>query len=233
MRSEAGADADESLCRTVHELAGGNPLLVREAAATVAAEGVGGAIPTLRPQTLGARRCCAGSSGCPSRPTALARAVAVLDRDASLAHAAALAGAGAGRRGAPRPTRSPPRAILAPGGPRRSRLRPPDRALGAVRGDPRGRALARARARRAAARRGGVPGGARRAAPARGRARRRRRTRCGCCAPPRRPSPTRAARRPRCAARSTSRRAPDERAGVLLALGQAEMRAYDPAPSST
>ncbi|HEX8204813.1 MAG TPA: ATP-binding protein, partial [Solirubrobacteraceae bacterium] len=90
VRREAGADADESLCRTLHEMAGGNPLLVREAAATVAVEGAEAA-PSLRPQAL-ARTVLRRLAGLPDGATALARAVAVLDRDATPANAAALAG---------------------------------------------------------------------------------------------------------------------------------------------
>ncbi|HEX2084372.1 MAG TPA: AAA family ATPase, partial [Solirubrobacteraceae bacterium] len=92
VRREAGEAADERLCRTVHELARGNPLLVREAAATVAAEGGrADAVPSLRPQAL-ARSVLRRLDLLPDPAAPLAWAVAILDRDASLAHAAALAG---------------------------------------------------------------------------------------------------------------------------------------------
>ena len=93
VRSEAG-DIDDAVGQTVHEMAGGNPLLLREAALIAASEGMSlGAIAQLRPQTL-ARSVLRRLDRLEPPATELARAVAVLDRDASLAHAAALAGAG-------------------------------------------------------------------------------------------------------------------------------------------
>jgi DNA-binding CsgD family transcriptional regulator len=95
VRSEAGAHADERLCREVHELAGGNPLFVREVAASVAAGGTVAAddeaAHSLRAGTL-ARSVLHRLDALPPEATGIARAVAVLDRDASLAHAAAVAG---------------------------------------------------------------------------------------------------------------------------------------------
>jgi len=93
VRIEAGEDADDSLCRTVHEMAGGNPLLVQQAAATVVAEGGDtDALSAVRPEAL-ARSVLHRIDRLPPPATPLARAVAVLDRDASLAAEATLAGA--------------------------------------------------------------------------------------------------------------------------------------------
>ena len=94
VRRETGAAVDERLYRTVHELAGGNPLLVREAAATAAEGASPEDLPGLRPHAL-ARSVLRRLDRLADPATALARAVAILDRDATLGHAAALAGADA------------------------------------------------------------------------------------------------------------------------------------------
>ena len=223
VRREAGDAADERLCRTVHELAGGNPLFVREAAATVAAEGEG-VMPTLQPHTL-ARSVLRRLERLPAEATALARGVAVLDRDASLAHAASLAQLDADSAAAAADALAAAR-ILAPGRPLRfvhpivrsalydsipegERSRLHDRAARLL--EEAGAPAARAVPHLLAAEPFGDPGTVRllRAAAAT------------------EPDPKRAA--------AALRRALEEpppaadRPGVLLELGQAEMRAYDPA----
>jgi DNA-binding CsgD family transcriptional regulator len=244
VRSEAGADTDERVCRTVHELAGGNPLLVREAAATVAAEGVrADAIPSLRPHAL-ARSVLHRLDALPEQATLLARAVAVLDRDASLGRAATLAqldpdaaasaadALAAARILAPRPPAS-----TAPGGKGAVPSAPPAAPLGflhpivrsalydAIPAGERARWHARAAklldeagepaARAAAHLLAAEPFGDADA------------VRVLCTAAAGEPDPRRAA--------AALTRAldepppPDRRPAVLLALGQAEMRAYDPA----
>lgn len=94
-REELGERATEAVCAALHEAAGGNPFLVREAAAGLAAaEGAAEAeVPRVRlgPQAAAGfvlRRL----ERMPPAAGALARAVAVLGSDASLAHAGALAG---------------------------------------------------------------------------------------------------------------------------------------------
>ena len=83
----------DGLVEATHAAAGGNPLLIREAAVVLAA---GDGLGPLRAEMV------AGSAlrrleQIPDPAPALARAVAVLGPDASLAHAAALADAGAER----------------------------------------------------------------------------------------------------------------------------------------
>jgi DNA-binding CsgD family transcriptional regulator len=89
-RTELG-DPDPAVLRVVHEAGAGNPLLVREAAATLAREPH--AEPALRPQAVG-RSVLRRLERLPPSAAALARAVAVLGPDATLAHAAVLADAG-------------------------------------------------------------------------------------------------------------------------------------------
>src|SRR4051794_21036677 len=89
VRDTVGADADEALVRAAHEAAAGNPLLIREAAATLAAEGADH-IPALRAEAV------VGSAlrrldQLPGEAATVARAVSVLGPDASLAHTTALA----------------------------------------------------------------------------------------------------------------------------------------------
>jgi DNA-binding CsgD family transcriptional regulator len=91
------ADVDNSFTATLHEASGGNPLLVRELANSVAAEGLA---PTAenapRLHELGGRAVSRAVvlrlSRLPVEAAALARAVAVLGDDADLGIAAALAG---------------------------------------------------------------------------------------------------------------------------------------------
>ena len=223
VRSEAGEAADERLCRTVHELAGGNPLFVREAAATVATEGEE-AVPSLQPHTL-ARSVLRRLDRLPADATPLARAVAVLDREASLAHAAALADLDPDRAAAAADALSGAR-ILARGRPlafvhpivrsamydaipegERSRLHVRAARLLDEAGSPPADALPHLMVAEPAGDADVV--------------------RLLCAAAATEPDPKRAA--------AVLRRAldepppPDHRARVLLELGQAEMRAYDPA----
>jgi DNA-binding CsgD family transcriptional regulator len=222
VRSEA-EDADERLCRTLHEMAGGNPLLVREGAATVAVSGAE-ALPSLRAPTL-ARTVLRRMERLPEAATPLARAVAVLDRDATPAHAAALAGLDADT------------AATAADGLAAARIITVGRALAFVHpivrtalyeqipGGERSRLHARAAALLA---RAGAP-------PARavphllcadpfGDAEAVRVLRAAAATEP---DPRRAAAALRRAIDEPP--SPEDRAGVLLELGRAEMRAYDPA----
>jgi DNA-binding CsgD family transcriptional regulator len=87
-------DAPDELCGALHEAAGGNPFLVREAAANLAADGNAGDEQSVRVR-LGPEA-AAGFvlrrlERLPPEDSALARAVAVLGSDAALAQAAALA----------------------------------------------------------------------------------------------------------------------------------------------
>ena len=89
VRGEVGERADEALCAAMHEAAGGNPFLIREAAAGVAASG--GEVGALGAAAV-AGTVLRRIDGLPDAAGALVRAVAVLGPDATLAHAAALAG---------------------------------------------------------------------------------------------------------------------------------------------
>ena len=92
-REELGEASDE-LCAALHEAARGNPFLVREAAANLAADGTSG-----NQQTVTVRLGPEAAAGfvlrrlerLPAEDAALARAVAVLGGDATLGHAGALA----------------------------------------------------------------------------------------------------------------------------------------------
>jgi DNA-binding CsgD family transcriptional regulator len=204
-------------------MAGGNPLLVREAA-SIAAEGAAlDALPSLRPQILG-RSVLRRLDRLDPTATALARAVAVLGRDASLPHAAALAGSD-GDAGARTADELVAARVLDPGRPL-SFVHPMMRSA-LYASIPEGeRSRLHARAARVLAD-VGVP-------PARvlphllvaepaGDADSVRLLQAAAAVEP---DPRRAA--------TALRRAldeppgPEQRAGVLLALGQAEMRAYDP-----
>ena len=228
VRSEAGAHADERLCREVHELAGGNPLFVREVAASVAAGGTvtadDEAAHSLRAGTL-ARSVLHRLDALPPEATGIARAVAVLDRDASLAHAAAVAGVDADAAAHAADALAAAR-ILAPGRPLRF-LHPIVRTAlyEAFPAAERGRWHARAarlldEAGEPAAR--AVPHLL--AAEPFGDAAAVRLLRDAAATEP---DPRRAAALLRRALEEPPPAA--ERPGLLLALGQAEMRAYDPA----
>jgi DNA-binding NarL/FixJ family response regulator len=224
VRSAAGDEIDDRVARTVHEMAGGNPLLLREAATIAASEGTSlDTIPALRPQTLG-RSVLRRLDRLGPAATPVARAVALLSRDASLPHVAALTGLGPDEAAAAADELVAAR-VLSPGQPLQF-VHPLMRSAlyGSIPAGERSRGHARAARVLAdagvsaarvvphllAAEPAGDPGS----------------VALLCRASAAEPDPRRAAT----ALRRALEEPPDpqERPRVLLKLGQAEMRAYDP-----
>ena len=91
-----GGDADPVFCRAVHDASAGNPFLLREVLATLQADAVApvadqaSVVARLQPQAV-ASSVLLRLGRLPAPAVALARAVAVLGTEASLARAAALA----------------------------------------------------------------------------------------------------------------------------------------------
>lgn len=91
VREELPGAGDELIC-ALHEAAGGNPFLVREAAANLAADGGAEDDHTVRVgPDAAAKFVMRRLERLPPQDSSLARAVSVLGSDASLPHAAALA----------------------------------------------------------------------------------------------------------------------------------------------
>jgi DNA-binding CsgD family transcriptional regulator len=97
VRATLSADADDVFCSTCHEETGGNPLLLRELVARIAAEGLAPTeanVSRLREleARAGSRAVSLRLARLPLEATRLAQAVAILGEDADPGHAAALAG---------------------------------------------------------------------------------------------------------------------------------------------
>ena len=102
VRAALGPSADAMFCRACHETTGGNPFLLSELVSALARGDVeASAAGARRVRELGpsavARSVLLRLSRLPEEATALARAVAVLDTDADVHLAAAVAGIDAGR----------------------------------------------------------------------------------------------------------------------------------------
>ena len=102
VRTALGPSADAMFCRACHETTGGNPFLLWELVSALARGDVeASAAGTRRVRELGpsavARSLLLRLSRLPEEATVLARAVAVLDTDADVHLAAAVAGIDAGR----------------------------------------------------------------------------------------------------------------------------------------
>ena len=102
VRAALGPSADAMFCRACHETTGGNPFLLSELVSALARGDVeASAAGARRVRELGpsavARSVLLRLSRLPEEATALARAVAVLDTDADVHLAAAVAGMDAGR----------------------------------------------------------------------------------------------------------------------------------------
>jgi predicted ATPase len=97
VREVLGAEADDDFCAACAEVSGGNPFLLGELALALAAEGVAPTaefverVAALGPAAV-TRSVLVRLSRLPPAAAALARALAVLENDAQLHHAARLAG---------------------------------------------------------------------------------------------------------------------------------------------